>query len=597
MNMRSRALRARRVGIFLTSLALLAAGTLMAPQAAFADDDSYVRPSLSGDCTVGKTVTLDPGTLPPDAVKYTFEWSSVPNPNKYGENPVRYGSSDLTFTIPPSAGYRRLYPAIRYWTEYEGELEQGVEQTSPSCIPQPAPGAVSTSPPVVNGAVRAGETLTATPGGWTETDGWSYSYEWTGGPDRPVRDTLKQKLTLDAGYIGSVLTLTVTAHKQGYVSGTASVTLPPVGIGAAPAPSDGPYAVGSGQVGSPLQIDYGTWKPSNLTYACGWYSGSTQVSNTCSAYTPVPADLGKDVVLKVTGSRQGYASGTAYSSAPVRVTPGPAATVTRVPAINGTTTVGQTVTLDHGDWNLPPNAKFSYQWLRDGSPVSGRTSGAYAIGADDGGKRLSVIVTVTAAGYTTATATTSPTAPIGKGTRPVATNAPKISGTTKVGYTLTATAGSWSKSGLSFKYTWLRDGVAIEGTSGSSLKLTAADLGKAISVRVTATSTAWETNTATGAATAKIAQGAAPKALTVPKISGVAAVGKKLTVSTGSWSLPSLTYTYQWLSNGNAIPGATSSSYTLKSSQAGKVITVKVVATRAGYAPGAAITAGTSPVK
>ncbi len=598
MNTRDRAPRARRIGVFLASLALVVTGAVVAPQAAFADSD-YVRPTLSGDCTVEKTVTLDLGTLPPAAVKATFEWSSSPQRDKYGEEPQRYGSSDLSFTVPASAGNRILYPAIRYWyvDEDDGELYAGEEENTPSCIAQPAPGAVNTSPPVVNGAVRAGETLTASPGGWSETDGWSYSYEWTGGPDRPVRDTVKQKLTLDAGYIGSVLTLTVTAYKQGYVSGTASITLPPVAIGAAPAPTDGPYARGSGQVGSPLQIDYGTWAPSNLTYTCGWFSGSTQLSNACSAYTPVPADLGKDIVLKVTGSRQGYAAGTAHSSSPVRVTPGPAATATRAPAINGTTTVGQTVTLDHGDWNLPPNAKFSYQWMRDGSAVSGRTSGAYALGTADAGKRVTVVVTVTALGYNTATATTSPTAPIGKGPRPVVTTAPKISGTTSVGNTLTATAGSWSKTGLSFKYTWLRNGVAIEGVSGSSLKLTAADLGKAISVRVTATSTAWETNTATSAATAKISLGAAPKLLSSPKISGVAAVGKKLTVSTGSWSVPSLTYTYQWLSNGKPIPGATSTSYTLKSSQSGKVITVKVVAARSGYAPGAAITAGTSPVK
>jgi hypothetical protein len=596
MNTRDRAPRARRIGVFLASLALVATGVALAPQAAFADD-SYVHPTLSGDCTVDATVTVDLGTLPPNAVKSTFEWSSVPQRNKYGESPIRYGSSDLSFTIPASAGYRVLYPAITYWFDEGDGALYPVEENTPSCVVQPAPGAVNTSPPVVNGTVRAGETLTATPGGWSETDGWSYSYEWTGGPDRPKRDTNKQNLTLDAGYIGSVLTLTVTAHKQGYVSEPASITLPPVAIGAAPAPTDGPYARGSGQVGSPLQIDYGTWAPSNLTYTCGWFSGSTQLSSACSAYTPVPADLGKDLVLKVTGSRQGYAAGTAHSSSPVRVTPGPAATVTRAPAINGTTTVGQTVTLDHGDWNLPPNAKFSYQWMRDGSAVSGRTSGAYALGTADAGKRLTVVVTVTALGYNTATATTSPTAPIGKGPRPVVTTAPKISGTTSVGNTLTATAGSWSKTGLSFKYTWLRNGVAIEGVSGSSLKLTAADLGKAISVRVTATSTAWETNTATSAATAKISLGAAPKLLSSPKISGVAAVGRKLTVSTGSWSVPSLTYTYQWLSNGKPIPGATSTSYTLKSSQSGKVITVKVVAARSGYAPGAAITAGTSPVK
>jgi hypothetical protein len=68
-------------------------------------------------------------------------------------------------------------------------------------------------------------------------------------------------------------------------------------------------------------------------------------------------------------------------------------------------------------------------------------------------------------------------------------------------------------------------------------------------------------------------------------------------VNNGTWTVPNLTYTYQWFSNGVAIPQATASTYTLKSAQQGKKITVKVIVSRTGYETGAAITAPTAEVR
>ena len=69
-----------------------------------------------------------------------------------------------------------------------------------------------------------------------------------------------------------------------------------------------------------------------------------------------------------------------------------------------------------------------------------------------------------------------------------ATGAPTISGTAKVGQSLTAhTSGIADEDGLdgvSFAYQWLADDDAIIGATGTTYKMVSADAGKTITVRV-----------------------------------------------------------------------------------------------------------------
>ena len=61
-------------------------------------------------------------------------------------------------------------------------------------------------------------------------------------------------------------------------------------------------------------------------------------------------------------------------------------------------------------------------------------------------------------------------------------------------------------------------------------------------------------------------------------------MGSILTVSNGTWSPTPSRYSYQWLRDGKAIKGATSSKYKLTKSDAGKKISVTVTAKRSAYA-------------
>ncbi|MFT3969474.1 MAG: hypothetical protein QM695_04125 [Micropruina sp.] len=83
---------------------------------------------------------------------------------------------------------------------------------------------------------------------------------------------------------------------------------------------------------------------------------------------------------------------------------------------------------------------------------------------------------------------------------------PAISGTAKVGTTLTVASGTWTPKPDSLGYQWYRSGKAIAKATTTSYKLTKSDAKKTITVKVTAKKTGYETLTRTSKATAKVAK-------------------------------------------------------------------------------------------
>ncbi len=93
---------------------------------------------------------------------------------------------------------------------------------------------------------------------------------------------------------------------------------------------------------------------------------------------------------------------------------------------------------------------------------------------------------------------------------------------------------------------------------------------------------------------------AVPSDTSPPTISGTAQQGDALTAGNGSWSNSPTSYTYQWqdctsASSCSNISGATSSTYTLQSTDVGKTVDVVVTATNAGGS-GSATSAQTATV-
>lgn len=178
-----------------------------------------------------------------------------------------------------------------------------------------------------------------------------------------------------------------------------------------------------------------------------------------------------------------------------------------------------------------------------------------------------------------------------------ATAAPALSGTAKVGSTLTSTAGTWDQDGTA-SYQWLRNGAVIAGATHATYTLAGADYGKKVSSRVTFTPSTPGHGPAqsTSAASATVAAAAAPTLTSAPKISGTVASNAKLTASAGTWSLSGVTASYQWLRNGKAISGATAKTYAVSTVDVGKKLSVRVTAHVLGHLPASTTSASTKAV-
>jgi hypothetical protein len=166
---------------------------------------------------------------------------------------------------------------------------------------------------------------------------------------------------------------------------------------------------------------------------------------------------------------------------------------------------------------------------------------------------------------------------------------PTITGTARVGRTLTCSAGSQHTTW--FQRQWLVDGQARTGATASTFYLGAGDLGRSVACRVRA-GDASLTVSATSAAP-KVALGAPLTNVVRPSISGYSLVGKTLTARVGSWSPTAGSYRYQWqVLKGGAyvnIYGASARTYAVPKTYAGKYLRVRVIAVKPGHANGSAV--------
>ena len=182
------------------------------------------------------------------------------------------------------------------------------------------------------------------------------------------------------------------------------------------------------------------------------------------------------------------------------------------PTISGTVRVGQTLTVDTSgiaDADGLNNAVFAYQWLSDDADIGGATGSTYTLVDDDEGRTIKVRVTVTDDVGNETTLTSAATEAVEAKRNTAATGRPIISGTVRVGETLTAdTTGIGDADGLanvSYSYQWVvTDGGAyidISGETGATYTLVSADRGLYILVRVSFADDAGKRETLTSAAT------------------------------------------------------------------------------------------------
>jgi len=270
-----------------------------------------------------------------------------------------------------------------------------------------------------------------------------------------------------------------------------------------------------------------------------------------------------------------------------------------IPGIGGSAQVGRTMTAVAGTW-VPSGATVSYEWLADGNPIVWATKQQYVVQPGTIGKTLRVRVTAVTTGGTRITKTSDGTNDVLRANFRAAP-APVVSGPRSTGSTLSIQPVAWDPVPTTLRYQWYRGSTRITGATASSYRLTASDLGKRITARVTGSAYGYNTKTVATKTTVAITKGYLPTAPT-PSLSGALVVGGTLTAIRGNWGPAPVTYSYQWYRDDQLITSATAKTYLLTPDDLGAVIRVRVRGVNPGYlytvrwsVPGAAVTGPTVP--
>ncbi len=551
------------------------------------------------------------GQLP---ISYAYQWQRC---NKSGTSCLPISGATSASYVPSSSD---VGSTLRIAVTAQNSVGPATVTSAASQIVKGPPQ--NTAPPTVSGSAVQGQTLNAASGSWSGYPAPTFTYQWqdcdsAGANCSAISGATSASYTATAADAGSTLEVVVTATNG---SGSAQASSAPTArVSGAPRNTAAPTVSGSAVQGQTLTASNGSWSGYPApTFTYQWQDCDSSGANcsaisgaTSASYTAAAADAGSTLEVVVTATN---GSGSAQaSSAPTAVVSAPPQN-TAAPTVSGSAVQGETLTASNGSWSGYPAPTFTFQWQHcdssgvNCSPISGATSSSYVVAAGDVGSTLQVTVTATnTAGSTPASS--APTAVVTAPTSaPQNTSAPTVSGSAVQGQTLMAADGSWSGSPApTFTYQWQdcdsagANCSAISGATSASYTATAADAGSTLEVVVTATNGSGSAQ-ASSAPTAAVS--APPQNSAPPTISGSAAQGQTLTASNGSWSgYPSPTFSFQWQgcdSSGlicSPITGASSSSYTAGSGDAGTRLEVVVTATngsgsaQASSAPTAVVSA------
>jgi hypothetical protein len=308
-----------------------------------------------------------------------------------------------------------------------------------------------------------------------------------------------------------------------------------------------------------------------------WKKSGTAMSGATSSSYTTPATTSSDngaqftvVVSNTTGSVTSSAATLTVNTSAV------APAITTQPA-SQTVTAGQTASFSVAATGTAP---LSYQWMKNGTTMSGATSSSYttpATTSSDNGAQFTVVVSNTVGSVTSNAATLTVNT---SAVAPAITTQPAGQMVT-AGQTASFSVAATGTAPLSYR--WMKNGTAISGATSSSYTTpatTSSDNGAQFTVVVSNAAGSATSN----AATLTVSAAAVAPSITTQPASQTVTAGQTASFSVAATGTAPLSY--QWKKSGTAISGATSSSYTTPtttSSDNGAQFTV-VVSNAAGSA-------------
>ncbi|NOY66189.1 MAG: DUF4347 domain-containing protein, partial [Gammaproteobacteria bacterium] len=349
---------------------------------------------------------------------------------------------------------------------------------------------------LINGIVTEDQTLTVDITTITDTDGLgAFSYQW-------LRDGIAipgataSTYALGDADVNALMSVQVTyTDGQGTTESLTSAQTTTV-TGINDIPTGQPVISGTAREGSSLTVDTSSIADVDGlgTYSYQWFHSGVCSNNvaisgaTTGTYTLVSTDVGNEVYVQISytdgqGNNETLTSGlTATITANANANNNPAGNV----VITGAATEDQTLIADITTISDADGlGAFSYQWLRDGSVITGATGSTYTLGDADVNALMSIQVSYTDGLGTTESLTSSQTTPVSN-INDSPTGNVVINGIATAGQSLTADITTIADAdGLGvFSYQWLRNGTDITGATNASYTLDNTDSGNQISVQV-----------------------------------------------------------------------------------------------------------------
>jgi hypothetical protein len=532
-------------------------------------------PQVSGQSTVGSTLTCSPGTWSGSpAPTFSYQWVR--------DEAIIAGATRATHTVENEDIGHSLS------CEVTASNSAGSESAMSNSVAVPALKPVNEVAPRVLGLnpSRVGESVSCAPGRWSETPTPRFSYQWV--RDRGLFDEAPIAGAVGSGYTIALadqlhsLSCVVTAtNSAGSTEASSSNSLSVAG--SPPQNVTPPSVEGSPAIGHTLTCNVGAWSgapaPSfQFTWVRDRGLPNEQLIGWAltSQYTVGAEDGGQSLTCEVKAKNS---EGTAAQvSDPVVIPAGAgheAPLELAAPSVSGAGVVGATLSCSSGSWAGEPAPTLSYGWLRDGVVIGGQTAPEFVVTQADRGHALSCRVTaINEEGVAFAVSNNAVTI---AGLAPEDLTRPMVTGKRSTGEQLTCLHGEWSGAPApSYAFQWLREGAAIPSATAQTYIVASEDGGALISCRVTASNGA---GTAEATSEPFEVPGRQPRNTSAPTASGTPRVGSTLTCSSGTWTgQPAPTFVYRWLLGGAPIPGATASVYTITSDDAGLSLTCEVTA-------------------